>query len=51
LKPLGSSPYEKDKSLDHLYLRNTLITSKNNLIDSRSNLDPTFLDKVPIFSF
>ena len=45
LKPLGSSPYKKDKSLDHLYLRNTLITSKNNLIDSRSNLDPTFLDK------
>jgi len=38
LKPLGSSPYEKDKSLDHLYLRNTLITSKNNLIDSRSKL-------------
>jgi len=28
----------------------TLIRRKY-LIDSRSNLDPTFLDKVPIFSY
>jgi len=28
----------------------TLIESKY-LIDSQSNLDPTFLDKVPIFSY
>ena len=37
LKPLGSSPYEKDKSLDHLYLtycsyvRRVLLASQNRL--------------------
>ena len=27
LKPLGSSPYKKDKSLDHLYRQKLLNTS------------------------